>query len=170
MFILHHLKENITSDIRPSQEVVVVGKSHCIDSLWHVWRHRSGTTLTRVTAALIMVSWRHQAISWSNVDLSSIRSCSTQLMGNIKWKWWIYRPLKDTSYLFQLQKIVSCTSLKLTSPALSPSQHTTTQRCWLGAYRQKCAKVTSLWRGLSCVSGSMPSTSGPITAASLISR
>ena len=37
------------------------------------WRWRSWSTLVRVMA------WRHQAITWTNVDLSSVRSCGIHL-------------------------------------------------------------------------------------------
>ena len=40
------------------------------DSLWPsdaIWWHRSGSTLAQV------IAWRHQAITWTNVDLSSVR-------------------------------------------------------------------------------------------------
>ena len=35
-----------------------------------IWRHKSGSTLAQVWLA----AWRHQAITWTNVDLSSVRS------------------------------------------------------------------------------------------------
>ena len=44
-----------------------------------IWRHRSGSTL-----AQWLVAWRHQAITWTNVDLSSVRSCSIHLRAIIK--------------------------------------------------------------------------------------
>ena len=46
------------------------------NSLWPsdtIWRHESGSTLAQVMA------WRHQAITWTNVDLSSVRSCGIHL-------------------------------------------------------------------------------------------
>ena len=47
-------------------------KSTQINSLWPsdaIWWHKNRSTLTQVMAC------RHQAITWTNVDLSSIRSC-----------------------------------------------------------------------------------------------
>ena len=43
-----------------------------IHLLWHsdaVWRHRSESTL----------AWRHQAITWTNVDLASVMCCGIHL-------------------------------------------------------------------------------------------
>ena len=46
------------------------------NSLWPndaIWRQRSGSTLARVMACY----WRHQAITWTHVDLSPVKSCGT---------------------------------------------------------------------------------------------
>ena len=43
------------------------------NSLWPsdtLWRQRSGSTLAQV----MVVAWRHQAITWTNVDWSSVKS------------------------------------------------------------------------------------------------
>ena len=48
------------------------------NSLWPndaIQRHRSGSTLPQVMAN----AWQHQAITWTNVDLSSVRSCIIHL-------------------------------------------------------------------------------------------
>ena len=50
------------------------------NSLWPsdtIWQHRSGSTLVQV----MVVAWRHQAITWTNVDLSSVRFRDIQLRG-----------------------------------------------------------------------------------------
>ena len=49
-----------------------------INSLWPsdtIWRQRSWPTLAQVMAC----SWRHKAITWINVDLSSVRSSGIHL-------------------------------------------------------------------------------------------
>ena len=40
-----------------------------------IWRHRSGSTLAQVMVG----AWRHQAITWTNVDLPSVRSNENHL-------------------------------------------------------------------------------------------
>ena len=50
-----------------------------INSLWPsdvIWRQRSRSILVQVMA----FAWRHQAITWTNVDLSSVRSSYIYLM------------------------------------------------------------------------------------------
>ena len=49
----------------------------CINSLWPrdvIWRQGSRSTLAQV-----MACWRHQAITWANVDLTSVRSSGIHL-------------------------------------------------------------------------------------------
>ena len=49
-----------------------------VNSLWPndaVWRQRPGSTLAQVT----VVAWRHQAITWTNFDLPSVRSIGIHL-------------------------------------------------------------------------------------------
>ena len=53
--------------------VATVTTVYWVNSLWPsdaIWRHRSGSTL----------AWRHQAITWTNVGLSSVRSSYIHLM------------------------------------------------------------------------------------------
>ena len=45
-------------------------KIHCGPPSDATWRHRTGATLGQV----MLVAWRHQAITWTNVDWSSMRS------------------------------------------------------------------------------------------------
>ena len=40
-----------------------------------IWRHKSGSTVAQAW----LVAWWHQAISWTKVDLSSVRSCDIHL-------------------------------------------------------------------------------------------
>ena len=57
---------------------ILVRRYLYINSLWPrdaIWRHRSVLTLAQVW----LVAWRHQAITWTNVDLSSIRSSDIHL-------------------------------------------------------------------------------------------
>ena len=78
------------------------------NSLWPsdaIRRHRSGSTLAQVMACCLTApshylnqcwlviskvlwhwsEWRHQAITWTNVDLSSVRSCDIDLRA-ISWE------------------------------------------------------------------------------------
>ena len=41
-----------------------------------IWRQRSGSTLAE---AMLLVAWRHQAITWTNGDLSSVSSSDIHL-------------------------------------------------------------------------------------------
>ena len=53
-------------------------RSQCVNSKWPIdaiWQHRSGSTLSQVMA----VAWRHQAITWTNADLISVRSSDIHL-------------------------------------------------------------------------------------------
>ena len=47
-----------------------------------IWRHRSGSTLAQVMACCL--TGRHQAITWTNVDLSLVRSSGIHLRA-ISW-------------------------------------------------------------------------------------
>ena len=59
------------------------------NSLWPtdtIWQHRSKSTLAHCQTWL--VAWQHQAISWTNADLSSVRSSGNHqgalLYGDLK--------------------------------------------------------------------------------------
>ena len=51
------------------------------NSLWPsdaIWRHGSQSTLAQV----MLVAWRHQGITWTNVDLSLVRSSDNHMRAN----------------------------------------------------------------------------------------
>ena len=69
----------------PQNTLYNTGETHLltmyVNLLWPIdtiWRQRSGSTLTRVMTCCLMI-W-HQAITWTNVDLSSAKSSEIHLV------------------------------------------------------------------------------------------
>ena len=63
-FITHH-----DSEVQSSFKTVTWNSPQQVNSLGPsdvIWRHKSGLTLAQV----MLVAWRHQAITWTNVDIS----------------------------------------------------------------------------------------------------
>ena len=77
------LQWNLNQDVKFFIEEIhlkmlaILFRPQWVNSLWHsdtIWRHQSWSTL-----AQIMAWCRHQAITWTNVDLSSVRSSGIHL-------------------------------------------------------------------------------------------
>ena len=67
-----------------SETKVTSPKGQWVNSLWPsdaIWRHRSQSTLAQVMACCLT----HQALTWTNVDLSSLRSCGIHLTIVSQW-------------------------------------------------------------------------------------
>ena len=60
------------------ETAAILSRPQCVNSLCPsdaTWRHRSGSTLAHG-------AWRHQAITWSKVGLSTVRFCGMYLRAN----------------------------------------------------------------------------------------
>ena len=80
-----------------------------------IWRHRSGSTLAQV------IAWWHQAITWTNVNLSSVRSSGIHLRA-ISWE--IPQPLftkvgLKITYLKLIWNLPGANDLRLNSGSVT---------------------------------------------------
>ena len=57
----------------------VIGKFNSLEPSDAIWRQISGSTLAQAR----LVAWRHQAITWANVDLSLVKSSGNKLLETI---------------------------------------------------------------------------------------
>ena len=70
-----------------------------INSRWPsdiIWHYRSGSTLAHV---ICFMAWHHQAITWTNIDLSLVRVCSIHLRA-------ILLPVPKLLFCIKILKII----------------------------------------------------------------